>query len=57
MSDLSQALIETLSDKLYSTRRKTDFLHRRVIPSIHAPMKTLFAHEIEFFLEKKAKNS
>ena len=46
MSDPNRALIETLSDRLYSTKRKTDFLHRRMKPSIHAPRKTLIAHEI-----------
>ena len=46
MSDLSRVLIETLSDKLYSTRRETDFLHRRMNWRIHAPRKTLIAHEI-----------
>ena len=48
VSDLSWVLIETPSDKLYSTRGETDFLHRRMNWWIHAPRKTLIAHEIYF---------
>ena len=46
MSDLGRVLIETLSDKLYSTRRDTDLKHWRMNWPIHAPRKTLIAHEI-----------
>ena len=49
MSDLSRVLIKTLSDNLYSTRRETDFMHRRMNWRFHAPKKTLIAHEIRIF--------
>lgn len=49
MSDLSRVLIETLSDKLYSTRRETDFICGRTNWRFFAPRKTLIAHKIKVF--------
>ena len=46
MSDLSRVYIETLSDKLYSTRRETDFICGRTNWRFFAPRKTLIAHKI-----------
>ena len=45
MSDSSRVKIETLSDKLYSTRRETDSINRRTNWRFFAPRKRLIAHK------------